>query len=124
MESQETQKLIDNLRSDGVEIRVLRSLVDPSVFHCILTKEHIRGFGTDTDSSLALLKACAEFNERLDYHRQVESGLASTSNGFAAHSNFELASRSAINELIERDTFLTSWATRQPPYWLSDDEVM
>ncbi len=74
------------------------------------------GRGQDTSYRGALLKSCGEAVERL----AVEFSTASSSNGFAAHTNLQLAKKSARLEVIERDQFLCHMLTHQPFKDISD----
>lgn len=74
----------------------------------------ITGFGFSTDSNLAMTKAMVESIERLVV-RSLKSG---TTNGIAAHFFPEAAARSAVLELIERDSYLGHWYGNISPQYL------
>lgn len=78
------------------------------------------GFGTDAFESRALIKAATECAER---HCLRSSGSASTSSGFAGHTDKETARILARRELIERDAFLLGWLAGRSPMWLSEGEI-
>lgn len=65
------------------------------------------GRGMSASSEVALTKAIVESIERT----AVEFNNLNSSNGLAAHFNFELAKENALCELIERDLFLCNFLT-------------
>jgi ribosomal protein S12 methylthiotransferase accessory factor YcaO len=73
--------------------------------------------GEADSQELAVTKAVAELLERTamkSWLDQEPGRKIETSNGFAAHTNAELARQSAIFERIERDAVLTQWYTATP----------
>jgi len=75
-------------------------------------KEPEFGWGYSSDKKTALIKACAESVERCIFdHYQYD---LLTTNGLAVHSTFNDAKHNSINELIERDSFLSHYLTKTP----------
>jgi hypothetical protein len=74
----------------------------------------ITGFG-EGSKELALQKATSEAMERLALRLFCQNaGVSETSSGWAAHTVKNLAIRSSILELIERDVALTTWENGGP----------
>jgi hypothetical protein len=73
---------------------------------------------------LAYGKALSEATERclLRWFNE-QSGIKVTSNGWACHISSQLAIRSAIFELIERDVALKTWF-RAAPYFIIPDDLL
>lgn len=67
------------------------------------------GHGFANTKDLALKKAVSEVMERA-----IALNYVNTSNGIASHTDLELAKQNALNELIERDLFLSHFFTRTP----------
>ncbi|HPI40816.1 MAG TPA: YcaO-like family protein, partial [Pseudobdellovibrionaceae bacterium] len=63
----------------------------------------------------AVTKAVAELIERSALIEVADADPSvKTSNGWAAHSDFEVAKLNAIRELVERDTILKHWYSMTP----------
>ena len=75
-----------------------------------LKGRHYYGWGADLNEDTALLKSLSECFER---YVTDEHGLTNSS-GVAAHLDQNGACTNAINELIERDSFLCHFITRTP----------
>jgi hypothetical protein len=82
------------------------------------------GFGSDFKETLALKKAVNELFERITYKTTTQSTSARSSNGFAAHNSFDVASESAIQEIIERDAVLVTWLIKRAPRWLEISDLI
>lgn len=73
------------------------------------------GRGHATTKDVAVQKALAEAVERAMCLQHLES-----TNGVAAHYDLELAKKNALNELLERDLFLSHFLTKTP-FILADE---
>lgn len=73
----------------------------------------VTGYGFDLDSNIAMTKAMVEALERL----VVRSSKIKTTNGMAAHFFPEPAARSAVLELVERDSYLGHWYGNISPHF-------
>jgi hypothetical protein len=84
-------------------------------------KEYL-GCGEDTNSKVvASEKSISEAIERAVFSLSPKTG---SSNGWAAHTNLELAAISAVTELAERDSAIKHWLTYTPMLLLEASEVL
>ena len=106
-----------------VSITSMEDRIKNDVFHFDIMSgtSNERGTGCDRVKEIAFKKAQSELIERLVLRiAKKHDESIDSSNGFAAHSTLEKAQRSAKNELIERDLFLTSWFSGRNPFWETD----
>lgn len=88
--------------------------------HCVAIKvqyEQIQaeGFGEASTYDIAYAKALSEAYERFAFYYSARLGIKSgSSNGWASHLTSELASESAICEIIERDVAMNAWQNFGP----------
>lgn len=108
-----------------IQFEIVHNSFSPTLKHFVLKEnKHIKGFGGAHDELLAANKAFSEFIERKALAELNKSyACFETSNGFAAHVDFDSAQASSRNEVIERDAFLVSWHSKTAPYWLSSDDT-
>lgn len=121
MESFDTKKLVELVRQEfpELELTVARDFLGEDLYHFQVSGELASGFGTHLDQRTAFLKSFSEYIERLTMkHHGFRS-----SNGIAAHPLNSSARKGSINELIERDVFLSSWLAGRGPKWLADSEI-
>ena len=130
MANAETQKIIELIQAThGKELEVTSYLdaLEQRVFSVGMRSalhSDLYGFAEDYLEHVAIEKAYSEFTERsvlLAFSSELN---LPNSNGMAAHINFELAQSAAVEELIERDVFLTMWLAKRPPYWLNESEIL
>jgi len=81
--------------------------------------------GEADSRELAMTKAIAELLERsaLAKWKRHNPNKLSSSNGWAAHTDFDAAKSAAILELIERDAVLAQWYTATPFQEIPTDEL-
>lgn len=80
------------------------------------------GCGEDTNSeAIASEKSISEAIERAVFSLSPKTG---SSNGWAAHTNLELAAISAVTELVERDSAIKHWLTFTPMMLLEASEIL
>lgn len=88
--------------------------------HCVAIKVQyeqiqIEGFGEASTYDIAYAKALSEAYERFAFYYSVMLGIKSgSSNGWASHMTSELASESAVCEIIERDVAMNAWQNFGP----------
>lgn len=131
MESKTTKEIIKDIKNchSGVEITASEDVILNNLLHVKIEwkDEHgniIKGFASDTNPDMAIVKAYSEFIERFAYdqYSKINKNVKS-SNGFAAHTDILLAKENSLKELIERDSFLMSWIGYHSPHWPSDAEM-
>ncbi|MCP4914151.1 MAG: YcaO-like family protein [Oligoflexia bacterium] len=112
-----SKELIDILQN--VELSRIEDKIIPEAFHYIIREKKygLVGSGSSLNEYLALEKSKSEIIERFFCNNEKMKNRKINSNGMAAHKNIELAKRSALLELVERDLFLTSWLSGHHPYW-------
>ena len=96
--------------------------VVPHAFRCTLQVGGILGvgFGESHSALLATQKAISEAFERAVLVRLRGTPWAgSTSSGWASHVDSVAARRSALGELLERDSILVHWLTQTPLHQVS-----
>jgi YcaO cyclodehydratase, ATP-ad Mg2+-binding len=110
-----------------IEYEDVLSYHRPRTYACVRdVRTGAEGHGDSEDSELAWLRAYAEWCERIALNSlgNVGEGRATTSSGFAAHSDKRSAGNAAINELIEHDAVLLCWLAKAPPAWIRDDAAL
>jgi hypothetical protein len=113
-----TTTIEEVVRPEGYAIQGL------ACFRVVVKSDDLTADGWGTGSSeVAAAKALSEALERFAMFTQVKSDPSVlSSNGWAAHPEFESARLRAFAEVVERDTALTTWFNAGPYYSVSESQ--
>lgn len=108
-----------------IKFEIVNNAFSPTLKHFVIKENNkIKGFASGHCLKLTVEKAYSEFIERKTlFALNSIFSCFKTSNGFAAHLNFQKAKNCSLYEIIERDAFLLSWHGQIAPYWLSFSEI-
>jgi hypothetical protein len=124
MENREIDKEISAVKriAPNLEVEFGRSRIAPDLFKFHIYDDQAKGFGASFNLFEAFDKARSEYFERSIFLQEAKTDSSiRSSSGFACHVNREKAELASLCEVVERDAFLISWLTKNPPVWIDID---